>query len=188
MRAWRWLGGLELELAPLAQEQSLELLMSLLQTDEAKPSASVERSLITASGGFPMVLELLVQDWRSHGSKSVALALDATTADFVAGADPKAAYGQILSRLLGTLHPATRSALDLASVLGHRLNDLPMYSVIDLSLGQTMGALGQLSAIRVFRDGTEGLEFSNELIRAHAYASIPSSVRKALHASVAYRA
>jgi len=181
------LGGQDVALAPLDDAQSLELLRTLVQADEAKPSSTVQRSLVNASGGFPMVLELLVQDWRTHGNKSVALALEAMTAEFSGGEYPNAAYGQILTRLLDTLAPAARSALNLASVLGHRLNHLAMYSVIDLSLGQTMGALGQLSAIRVLRDGTKGLEFSNELIRAHAYASIPSSVRKALHASVADR-
>jgi tetratricopeptide (TPR) repeat protein len=181
------LGGQEVALVPLDEDESLELLESLLQPDEAKPSGTVQRSLVNASGGYPMVLELLVQEWRAHGSRSVALALDAMTAEFVVGADPSAAYGQLLSRLVRTLEPAAKSVLDLASVLGHRLNDLPMYAVIDLSLGQTMAALGQLSEIRVLRDGTKGLEFTNELIRAHAYAGVPSSVRKALHASVADR-
>jgi tetratricopeptide (TPR) repeat protein len=181
------LGGQEVALAPLDEGESLELLQALIQPDDTKPSGTVQRSLVNASGGFPMVLELLVQEWRAHGSRSVALALDAMTAEFVVGADPSAAYGQLLSRLVRTLEPAAKSVLDLASVLGHRLNDLPMYSVIDLSLGQTMAALGQLSEIRVLRDGTKGLEFANELIRAHAYAGVPSSVRKALHDSVADR-
>jgi DNA-binding SARP family transcriptional activator len=181
------LGGQEVALAPLDEGESLELLQALIQLDDTKPSGTVQRSLVSASGGFPMVLELLVQEWRAHGTRSVALALDAMTADFVVGADPSAAYGQLLSRLVRTLEPAAKSVLDLASVLGHRLNDLPMYSVIDLSLGQTMAALGELSEIRVLRDGTKGLEFANELIRAHAYAGVPSSVRKALHDSVADR-
>ena len=92
-----------------------------------------------------------------------------------------------MSRLAGAMDPMTRSALDLASVLGHRLNDLAMYSLIDLSLGQTMVALGQLSELRVLRERDTGLEFANELLRAHAYAAIPSAVRRALHASVADR-
>ena len=60
-----------------------------MQNDEMKPSSTVQRSLIKASGGFPMVLELLVQDWRGHGSKSMALALEAMTAEFIAGSDRK---------------------------------------------------------------------------------------------------
>ena len=183
----RTLRSQELALGPLDEESSQELLRSLLIDTEVKPNSTEQCALIRASGGFPMVLELLVQDWRANGSSSAALALDAMTGEFVSGVGPMAAYGKILSRLTGTLEPATRSALDVAAVLGHRLNDLSMYSVIDLSLGQTMTALGELSELRVLRDGEKGLEFVNELIRAHAYASIPSSVRRALHAAVADR-
>ena len=181
------LGGQEIFLAPLPKEQGLELLRSLLQPREPRPTATVEADLLRASGGLPMILELLVQDWRKNGSGSIALALDAMTADFVAGADPIDAFGPILSRLTGNLEPAGKRALDLASVLGHRLNDLPMYQVIDLSMGQTMVALGHLADMRVLHDGNNRLEFANELIRAHVYSSIPTSVRRALHASVAER-
>ena len=174
-------------LAPLDEEHMATLLATLLQHHEHKPTCSEQKSLIRASGGFPMVLELLVQDWRANGSGAVALALDAMTTDYFAMADPRLAYGQIMSRLAGAMDPIARSVLDLASVLGHRLNDLAMYSLIDLSLGQTMVALGQLSELRVLRERDIGLEFANELIRAHAYAGIPSSVRRALHASVADR-
>lgn len=181
------LGGQEFLLAPLPREQGLELLRSLLQLGEPWPTAREEADLLSASGGLPMVLELLVQDWRKNGSSSIALALEAMTADFVAGADPIDAFGPILSRLSGNLEPTSKRALDLASVLGHRLNDLSMYQVIDLSMGQTMVALGQLADMRVLRDGNNRLEFANELIRAHVYSSIPTSVRRALHASVAER-
>lgn len=180
-------GGASVSVAPLDEGQTSELLEYLLSHGDLRPTGSIRRSLVRASGGFPMVLELLVQDWRSNGASSAALALEAMTAEFVGGASPVAAYGRILSRLAGTLEPATKAALDLASVLGNRLNDLSMYSLIDLSLGQTMAALGQLSEVRILRDGEEGLEFINELIRTHSYASVPSSVRKALHASVADR-
>ena len=134
-----------------------------------------------------MVLELLVQDWRSHGSDAIAIALDAMTAELPADLDPNLAYGHIVSRITNTLDPVARSVLALASVLGQRLNDLTMYSVIDLTLGQTMAALGQLCELRVLREGDVGLEFANKLIRAHTYTGIPSPVRKALHASVADR-
>jgi tetratricopeptide (TPR) repeat protein len=181
------LGGQEVLVPPLSEEHCGELLLALLAQDEGRSSQNVRRSLIRASGGIPMVLELLVQDWRANGHKSIALALDAMTAEFVGGTNSGAAYGHLFLRLAGTLDASTRSALDLAAVLGHRLNDLSMYAVIDLSLGQTMAALGQLAEVHILREGHNGLEFANELIRAHAYSAVPSSVRRALHASVADR-
>ena len=113
--------------------------------------------------------------------------LDAMTLEFTGGTGLMAAYGRILPRLSGALEPATRNALDLASILGSRLNDLSLYSIVDLSLGQTMAALGQLSELRVLREGERGLEFTNELLRAHVYAALPSPVRRALHASITDR-
>ena len=180
-------GAKEIRLPPLDETTTQELLLALLAADDQKPSAVAQRAIVQASGGYPMVLELLVHDWRNNGSRSTAIGLDAMTLEFTGGTGLSAAYGRIFPRLSGTLEPSTRNALDLASILGSRLNDLTLYSIVDLSLGQTMAALGQLSELRVLRESVKGLEFTNELIRAHAYAAIPSPVRKALHASVADR-
>jgi tetratricopeptide (TPR) repeat protein len=180
-------GAKELLLPPLDPGTTHELLRALLAADEHKPSGMAQRAIVQASGGYPMVLELLVHDWRTNGSSSAALGLDAMTLEFTGCADLHATYGRIFPRLSGRLDPATRNALDLASVLGSRLNDLSLYSIAELNLGQTMAALGELAELRVVRESAKGLEFTNELIRAHVYAAIPLPVRKALHASIADR-
>jgi len=180
-------GARELSLPPLDEASSHDLLTALLASDDHKPSAMAQRAIVQACGGYPMVLELLVQDWRANGSSSAAIGLDAMTLEFTGVTGLQAAYGKIFPRLSGALDPATRNALDLASILGSRLSDLSLYSIVDLSLGQTMAALGQLAELRVLRESAKGLEFTNELIRAHAYAAIPLPVRKALHASIVDR-
>ena len=125
-----------------------------------------------------MVLELLIQDWQTNGDQSLALAVDAMTAELEGGMAPTTTYRHIITRIVRTLDPQTHNVLTLAAVLGHRLNDLPMYALIDLSLGQTMAGLSALAELRVLRDGSHGLEFVNELIRASAYASVPASLRR----------
>ena len=55
----------EILLAPLDETTTGDLLAALLVHDDRKPSASTWSSLVQASGGYPMVLELLVQDWRA---------------------------------------------------------------------------------------------------------------------------
>jgi tetratricopeptide (TPR) repeat protein len=180
-------GARDILLPPLNGPATRELLSALLAQDTQKPSAMAQRAIAQASGGYPMVLELLVQDWRTNGSGSAAIGLDAMTLEFTGGVGLAEAYSRIFPRLSEGLEPATRNALDVASILGFRLNDLTLYSIADLSLGQTMAALGQLSELRVFRESEKGIEFTNELIRAHVYAAIPSPVRRALHASVADR-
>jgi hypothetical protein len=86
-----------------------------------------------------------------------------------------------------TLDPAARTVLDLAAILGPRLNDSSMYALADLSLGQTMSGLVQLVAVRVLREMADGFEFANELLRAEVYASVPSPLRRTLHGSIADR-
>jgi len=181
------LGIREIELAPLTLGESADLLAALVPREQPQPSPSTKRALLRAAGGFPMVLELLTQDWLANGDQSIALAVDAMTADLESGTGPAAAYRHIIARIVRSLDHQTHNVLNLAAVLGHRLNDLPMYGLIDLSLGQTMAGLSVLAALRVLRDGSNGLEFVNELVRAAAYTSLPSPVRRALHSAVADR-
>ena len=175
----------EIEVTPLGEEESCDLLAALVPPSEPKPNATIGRALIRAAAGFPMVLELLVQDWQANGDRSLALAVDAMTVELGAGGDMTGAYRHIAGRIIRSLDPTTLNVLNLASILGHRLNQFGMYSLIDLPLGQAMAGLGVLSSLRVLRDGASGLEFVNELVRACAYTEVPSSTRKALHAAVA---
>ena len=96
-------------------------------------------------------------------------------------------YKQVFDRLNEALDPTTRHALNVAAVLGHRLNDLSLYAIGDLGPGQVMSAMSELVAHRILRDSGRGLEFVNEFVRAVAYLEVPSTVRRALHASVAER-
>jgi DNA-binding SARP family transcriptional activator/tetratricopeptide (TPR) repeat protein len=180
------LGFQTISVPPMTEEEGLALLNSLLQPGEAPPSGAARRALLNAAAGFPMVLELLVQDWQAHGEQSLGLSLGAMTAD-LAERTEEGAYDQLFERISRALEPVTQNVLNLAAILGHRLNDLDMYSLIDLGLGSTMSGLGRLTGLRVLREGTEGLEFVNELIRACAYRAVPSPVRRQLHSRIADR-
>jgi tetratricopeptide (TPR) repeat protein len=134
-----------------------------------------------------MVLELLVQDWRVNGSQSLALALDSMTTDFGSASEVPALYGKVLDRMVFALDHSTKHVLNVAAVLGHRLNDLGLYAIADLSAGQVMAAMADLVRHRVLRDSGRGLEFVNEFVRTAAYLEVPSTVRRALHGSIAAR-
>jgi DNA-binding SARP family transcriptional activator/tetratricopeptide (TPR) repeat protein len=167
----------ELDLCPLTDEESRDLLRALVPPDAAQPNASAKRALLSAAGGFPMVLELLYQDWEANGDQSLALAVDAMTAELGGASAPPQIYREVLDRLLRALEPATHGVLNVASILGHRLNDL--------SVGQTMTGMAELVSRRVLRDGGKGLEFVNELVRTAAYLGVPSPLRRVLHSSIA---
>jgi DNA-binding SARP family transcriptional activator/tetratricopeptide (TPR) repeat protein len=176
----------EIDLPTLTDEECRQLVTTLLCPDKPLPDQSVRRALIRAAAGFPMVLELLVQDWQANGNDSLAIAFEAMTAEF-SGRRELHTYRALLARIVALLDPPTQNVLSLAAILGHRLNDLNMYSLLDVSPGQRIAGLSQLASLRVLRDCARGLEFVNELMRAHAYASIPSSLRKTLHSLVADR-
>jgi DNA-binding SARP family transcriptional activator/tetratricopeptide (TPR) repeat protein len=177
----------ELELQPLSDLESSELLTCLTSDLGFAPPLSVRKALLNAAAGYPLVLELLLQDWQANGGQSLGLAVDAMTEELDTRHGHSIAYHQFLTRIARTVDPATRGVIHLAAILGPRLNDLSMYSLANLSLGQTMAGLAQLTELRVLRDDSRGLEFVNELVRAHAYSSVPSSVRKALHGAIADR-
>ena len=134
-----------------------------------------------------MILELLVQDWQANGNQCLALTMDAMTVDVGITGPPPAIYRRALDRIADSLDKGTRNVLDLAAILGPRLNELSMYSLVDLSVGQTMNGLGELVNRCVLRDSGNGLEFVNDLVRSAAYMGVPSSLRRQLHSGIADR-
>jgi hypothetical protein len=100
---------------------------------------------------------------------------------------PLKAYGAVLAALFSELDPPTRTTLGFAAILGQRMNDIDLYSLADLSIGQAMTCLMQLTHLRILRDTGAGLEFRNEIARAHAYLAVPSSLRRSLHSRIADR-
>lgn len=180
-------GMVSVELPPLTVEESEQLVTALLANEPRQPIVSARRALVRAGRGYPMVMELLCQDWLQHGEQSLALTMDAMTSEPSVSATPIEVIGQLYSRLVAALDPPTRNVLNLCSILGHRLNDASMYSLVDLTIGQTLSGCSQLTQLKVLRDSSAGLEFTNELIRAHAYLQIPSTMRRTLHAKIADR-
>ncbi len=181
------LGIRTVELARMTDAESAELLTSLIPEGEEQPGIAARRALLRAAAGYPMVLELLVQDWQSNGERSLALSVEAMTADPAAGGGPVESYRLLLDRITHGLDPATRNVLNLAAILGSRLNDIEAYALADLSLGQAMSGMGVLLKVRIFRETGNGLEFVNELMRAQVYVAIPSPLRHALHREIAGR-
>ena len=99
--------------------------------------------------------------------------------------EPGEAYQLLLDRLVRTLDAGTRNTLHVAAVLGPRLNDSALYSLADLKVSEVMTGLTTLVQFRILRDGGDHLEFSNDLVRAHAYYAVPAPMRLLLHGLIA---
>ncbi|HET9064522.1 MAG TPA: AAA family ATPase [Gemmatimonadales bacterium] len=177
-------GTTRLRLEPLGPVASGELLDALFAVGD-DPGPSVRRAIQSGAGGVPLILELLVEDWRRSGSGSLALTLSAMTEE---GGQPRAAVvAELVSGTLAALEPDTRAVVDLGAILGQRLNDLSMYTLVDLPIARTMRAMGTLTAARLLRDAGSHLEFANEVVRAQCYAAMATPMRRLLHARVADR-
>jgi tetratricopeptide (TPR) repeat protein len=177
-----------LALEPMPEEEAVELLRAILEDSPIKPRLPERRALVRASRGFPMALELLTQDWQLAGPASLALSLGAMTADVGGdGGQRHDAYSQLIERILLTLSHSARQVLTLAALLGSRMSDLSLYGLVDLSFGQTVDGISELTAKRILRSIGSALEFINELVRAQVYRQIAGPVRVALHAAIADR-
>lgn len=183
------MGFTQVELAPLPDAVAYDLVDRLLGESMHKITPAARRAIVEASGGHPMCIELLVEEWREHGENTLTLSVPAMTKELPVEADPSIrGYQQrVLDRLTLNLDDVTQRTLNVAALLGRRLNDLEFYGLVELTTGQTMLGLMRLKQLRVLRDGSEGLEFANEILRARAYRGVPSPVRKALHSHIADR-
>jgi DNA-binding SARP family transcriptional activator/tetratricopeptide (TPR) repeat protein len=181
------LGIRQLSVGPLSRVESIELLDGILRDLQLTPSPTVRRTLLAAAAGFPLVLELLVNDWARGGDQSLPMALDAVTADLGQLVEPDDAYRMLVDRLVSHLDPTTRTVLDVAAVLGPRLNDTALYSVADLKVGEVMSGIGKLGDLRLLRDAVDRVEFANDLVRGHVYYRVHGLIRKLLHDRIATR-
>jgi DNA polymerase III delta prime subunit len=173
-----------LHLGPLPREQAAVLLDTLAESpDEVGPIP--RRAILSAAHGNPLALELLLDDWRRRGDDSLALALGTMTRGV--RQPPEETFRNLVGRTLSALDPLARSVAELGAILGNRLNDLSMYSLLALHVGQTMRAMTSLSAHRILRDVGTVLEFANDLIRAQCYLGMAEPLRRMLHGAVADR-
>jgi hypothetical protein len=175
-----------LNLEPLLPAESEELIEIVLTGHDNQPRPPHRRALVLASGGNPMVLELLARDWISNGEACLTLAFRAMTTEFAPPVTRcQDRFTSLIERLYSELtHPA-RQVLSLAALLGQHLNELSLYAALGLAANQTLEGMAELIARRVLRDLGTSVEFINELVRAHLYGLIPAPHRLLMHDKVA---
>jgi DNA-binding SARP family transcriptional activator/tetratricopeptide (TPR) repeat protein len=178
------IGLVHLALGPLSERDSAELLAALVGTD-SDPGSSVRRAILASARGNPMVLELMLADWRRRGDACLALTVSAMTPS--AARPPREAVRRLVEGTLASLDAEARSVVGLAAILGQRLNDLAMYTLVDLPVARTMRAMTHLASQRIFRDAGNHLEFANEFVRSQCYVAMPAPLRRMLHTLVADR-
>jgi DNA-binding SARP family transcriptional activator/tetratricopeptide (TPR) repeat protein len=179
--------ALQMELLPLGElrDGEMEALLDALLFGGDDPGATARQAMLRAARGNPMVLDLLVQDWHRCGTASLALSLGAMTVS--ANGPREGTWRALVDAILTHLEPESRAVAHLGAVLGARLNDLGMYTLVDLPVARTIRALGDLVARHLLRDAGDRLEFASEFVRSQVYLAIPGPMRRLLHSVVADR-
>jgi DNA-binding SARP family transcriptional activator/tetratricopeptide (TPR) repeat protein len=173
-----------LDLGPLPESDAREMLDLLLANAE-DPGAAIRKAILEGARGNPMILELLLADWQRRGDACLALSVTAMTPR--ADRPPLEAARRLVDRTLATLDAEARSVVELAAILGQRLNDLSMYMMVDLPVARTMRAMTTLTGHRVLRDAGSHLEFTSDFVRSQCYLGTSAPLRRMLHGQVAER-
>ncbi|MGH9890773.1 MAG: AAA family ATPase, partial [bacterium] len=141
--------------------------------------------IVRSGSGNPLALELLTREWVANGGNSLVGQLESLNTVPASSLSLPQAIRTVVERQTQQLDEKTRAVLDLAAVLGRRMGDLWLYEVIGCPEAETLMRLGQLLESRLLREVAGQIEFRNELVRAHAYYEISSTVRLELHRRVA---
>ncbi len=170
-----------LELGGLPNSAARQLVLRRIEKGEIDRNHVPVDRIVHLSGGNPLALELLSNDWKDRLGSSIVDQL--SHFDGVPASEmilPKAIRAWV-ERQTELLDERARAVLDLAAVLGRRIGDLDLYQVIGCSEGEALYQLTQLLAEGLLREVAGAMEFRNELVRAHAYYEIPSVSRLELH-------
>ncbi|TFG48316.1 MAG: hypothetical protein E4H38_06690, partial [Gemmatimonadales bacterium] len=141
------LGLQVLDIPPFTSDEMHELVTALGNADGRPVPLPLRRALVRAAAGIPMVAELLHDDWRRRGADCLALSLGAMTSD-LPGSTTEEVYRRLFHRVFDSLSSETQSVLSLAAILGERLNDHPLYELVDLTIGQCLSGMIELARQR----------------------------------------
>ena len=153
----------QLRLAPIAPDAALQLVQDALE-DHPIPAHAVA-DLARQGGGNPMFLEALARAVGRSGSVS----------GFPGSVEA------LLTSQIDRLHPADRSALRYAAVLGMTVDEAALDRLLEeQDVRVPAGAMDRLGDFLV-RDERGGLRFRSGLMRDVAYEGLPFRRRQVLH-------
>ncbi len=152
--------------APLTPEAALHLVRDALE-DHPLPAQALA-DLARRGGGNPMFLEALARAAGRSGSV----------------ADLPESVEALVTSQIDRLHPADRSALRYAAVLGVMVDEAALDTLLEeQEVRVPAGAMHRLGDFLV-REGPGGLRFRSGLMRDVAYEGLPFRRRQVLHDQV----
>jgi DNA-binding SARP family transcriptional activator len=169
LRALRSTGSLtELNLLPLGREGVRELGGNLLGRALAENEVSL---LVTATGGYPLYVREVIRSATESGQVSALVSL--------------ADLSSVLRRRIEEASPHAREVAVLASAVGREFSLDLLTEASDLDADTVVRSVDELWRHGLFRELGRAYDFSHDLIRDSAYASVSPPRRWLLHRRLA---
>jgi DNA-binding SARP family transcriptional activator/tetratricopeptide (TPR) repeat protein len=168
----------------LSEAESIQIVATVVAQHNKRLGPVARRAILRASSGNPWSLTFLTRDWLEHDENSLALALPAMRNCVLGDLADTAAHDALLDRITPELAPRTRLALQLAAVLGPRMNESDIFAVAGLSARQTVAAIAELCEYRLLCDRGDRLVFWSDLLRWRVYTRTTPTIRRRLHQHV----
>jgi DNA-binding SARP family transcriptional activator/tetratricopeptide (TPR) repeat protein len=159
---------IEMELPPLARDGVRALAASFLEREFSEEEVSL---LVTATGGYPLYVVEAIRSARE-----------------LEQGGPLSSFGDLSSVLRKRLEAASPHALEvagLASAVGRDFTLDLLTEASDLNADTVVRSVDELWRQGIFREHASGYDFSHDLVRDAAYASVSPPHRWLLHRRIA---
>lgn len=175
-----------MEVGPLDQRRALELVERLLHaspvTDGEYHKETLER-ILELSQGNPHLMEVLVLDWREHGSSSLA-----TTKRWTPGRkrwNPPETLREVFDRQYRDISQHARHLLELLAIAGKRMTAEDARKLLDLPRSKVDRCAIELVDRELVRFEKGGLTIKNELHQAYTVSRMSEDGRRYFHGLLA---
>jgi tetratricopeptide (TPR) repeat protein len=169
LSALRSAGSLrEMVLSPLGRDGVRALAASFLERELSDEETSL---LVTATGGYPLYVVEAMRSVRelNHGGSLSSLA----------------DLSSVLRRRLEAASPHAREVAGLAAAVGRDFTLDLLTEASDLNVDTVVRSVDELWRQGIFREQPSGYDFSHDLVRDAAYASVSPPQRWLLHRRIA---
>ncbi|HWC74751.1 MAG TPA: AAA family ATPase, partial [Gemmatimonadales bacterium] len=174
-----------IELDSLAGRDALSLIRTLSPSSD-ETGSRIHETIARLSQGNPYHIEMLVDDWQTHQSESLAAAEatgDATKISWTPPADLRAAF----ARHYGDLSADAQHVLQVLAVAGRAMAPRDVASMLGFDQGTSERVVLEMLDRGVGRVEHGQLSFKNELHRAYVYHAMEQDRRTYHHAQFAQR-
>jgi DNA-binding SARP family transcriptional activator len=159
---------IEMALPPLQRDAVRALAASVLERELSDQEVAL---LVTATGGYPLYV---VEALRSANELDLAGPLSSL-----------ADLSSVLRNRLEAASPYAREVAELASAVGRDFTLDLLTEASDLNVDDVVRSVDELWRQGIFREQPSGYDFSHDLVREAAYASVSPPHRWLLHRRIA---